>query len=116
MRALRVSQAASRAGADAIQRARSNNVNPRRLASVHISGRATERLAIPPQAVRKLPSARPFIDGGHGEWAVTTRSIVLSLRPCHNLSQFSRLRIDGAHLPSLAPFPIASAVQCRYGG
>ncbi len=38
-------------GSAAIQRARSSNVNPRRLASVHISGSATERLAMPPHAV-----------------------------------------------------------------
>ena len=60
IRPLRVSQPARRAGPAAIQRARSSRVNPRLLASVHISGSATERLAIPPQAVRKLPSLKPL--------------------------------------------------------
>ena len=54
------------------------SVNPRWLASVHINGSAIERLAMPPQAVLKLPSSSRFIDGGQGEWSVATRSITPS--------------------------------------
>src|SRR6202023_1004166 len=93
--------------------ARSTNVNPRLLASVHISGSATEMLAIPPQAVWKFPSVSRFIAGGQGEWSVTTMLIAPSLRPCHSLSQFSRLRIGGAHLLSVALSRIVSAARCR---
>ena len=50
-------QPASRAGPSAIQRAISISVNPRRLASVHITASATERLEIPPHAVLKFPSS-----------------------------------------------------------
>ena len=54
-RPLCASHPARRAGPSAIQRAMSDSVNPRRLASVHINGSASERLAMPPQAVWKLP-------------------------------------------------------------
>ena len=91
----------------------SDNVNPRRLASDHMTGRATERLAMPPQAVWKFPFSSIFICGGHGEWSVATRSITPSLRPCHNCSRFARLRMGGAHLQSVAPSAIASAVKCK---
>src|SRR6202035_4324426 len=101
------------AGPSAIQRPRSVRVNPRLLDSVHITGNATDRLDIPPHAVLKLPSSSFFIGGGHGEWSVATRSITPSISTCHSRSQFSRLRIGGAHLHSVAPLLMGSEFRCR---
>src|SRR5437660_5300643 len=109
MRPLLAEHPANRAGSSHIHRVRSVKVNPRRLASVHITGSATERLEIPPQAVLKFPSSNPFIAGGQGEWSVATKSIVPCLRPCHNASQFSRPRTGGAQLDNVAPSAMFSA-------
>ena len=44
---------------------------------------------------------------------MATRSIIPSLSPCHKASQFSRLRIGGAHLHNVAPSGMSSAVEMQ---
>src|SRR5438270_12858887 len=101
MRPLRESHPASLAAPSAIHCAISVSVNLREVASVHMMGRANDRLAIPPHAVWKFLSLSRFISGGQGEWSVATRSITFSRSHCQSFSRFSRLRIGGAHLKSV---------------
>ena len=114
IRPLCVSQPASRAGPADIHRARSSNVNPRLLASVHI-----ER-----QRDRKARNTTPggaeiaFRDPLH-RWR--TRRMVgddhVDRSVSEALPQFSRdsrgCESGGAHLLSVAPFAIVSADRCR---
>jgi hypothetical protein len=63
--------------------------NPRRSSAVHITGSASPRLAMPPQARSQRPSSRRFIAGGQGEWSVVTMSINPSSSAAHNASRLA---------------------------
>src|SRR5215212_2711394 len=107
----RVRNETCRAGLAQSHFVRSSTVNPRRRASVQMIGSLSCSDAMPPQAFIKSPLSRNFISPGQGEWSDTIKSIVPSARPCHSPSRFSRSRIGGQHLNSVAPTGTSSAAK-----
>src|SRR5207249_5704228 len=72
-------QPARFAGASDIQRAISVSANSRSLASVYNTARATDRLAMPPHALRKFPSLVRFISGGQDRKSTRLNSSHVSI-------------------------------------
>jgi hypothetical protein len=101
------------AGCCDMRRARSLSEKLRWRMPVQTTDKATEMLAIPPQAVAKLLSSRRFIAGGQGEWSVAMRSMMPSRTASHSCSRFSALRMGGAHLWKVLPSGISSAAKWR---
>src|ERR1700721_1669101 len=110
---LNVSSQARCPGPLHIQRTRCSSENFCPFIFVHITGRASCREAIPPQALKKSPVRRCFIAGGDGEWSDATKSIAPLPRAFQRFLLFCKSRMGGAHLYSVRPFGIDPEAKQR---